>query len=114
MSRYEFTYVISGEGDTEQDALSDALEAFDADRGDPTSTVRLGLTEDQIADMAEASAFYVTPEGKWLRMQYVLRSEGRFCALDEESGEEYLITFEEVTEELDPHFERITRVKVPV
>ena len=37
MATYLFTYIIQGEGDTEDEALGDALDAFDADPGEPTS-----------------------------------------------------------------------------
>ena len=36
--KWEFTYVIGGEGDTEEEALADALDAFNADQGLPSSS----------------------------------------------------------------------------
>jgi hypothetical protein len=69
-------------------------------------------TVDQIAVAAELSCFYVTPEDLWLRMLYTDLDEGYFQALDEDSGEEYTFTFEEVAKEEDPHFEELTRMKI--
>lgn len=34
MKTYEFTYVLVGKGETEDEALSDALEGFDQCQGD--------------------------------------------------------------------------------
>jgi hypothetical protein len=36
--KYIFTYMIAGEGDTEEEALEDALEAFLQDIGPPIET----------------------------------------------------------------------------
>ena len=38
---YEFTYVLVGKGETEDEALADALESFDQYPGEPTTTVLL-------------------------------------------------------------------------
>ena len=71
------------------------------------------LTEDQIADAAEVACFYVTPTGLWLRMQYCDMDEGTFCALDEESGEEYSFSFAEMVEEQEtPEFHELTKVEL--
>jgi hypothetical protein len=55
------------------------------------------LTVDQIADMAKQSAFYVTSNGMWLRIQYCDMDEGHFSGLEEDSGEEYNVPFDEIT-----------------
>ena len=70
-------------------------------------------TVDQIADMAEGACFYVTPEGQWLRMQYCDMDEGTFTAMDEESGEDYCITFDEITLEGLEAFHKIVKMTVP-
>lgn len=41
MKVYEFTYILVGIGDTEEDALADALDYFNQDPGVPSSTVLL-------------------------------------------------------------------------
>ena len=73
------------------------------------------LNTAQVAAMAEQACFYVTPIGTWLRIEWCdLEGAGKFCALDESSGEDYIITFDEVAENDDPHFEKLVRVAVPV
>ena len=69
-------------------------------------------TVDQIADAAEGACFYVTPEGLWLRVEYCDMDEGYLMGLDEDSGEEYRITFEDLADEEEPHFEHIVRTKI--
>ena len=66
-------------------------------------------TKEQIAQAAEEACFYVTPEGLWLRMQYTSIDEGYFYALDEDSGEEYRIEFDDMLEVEDPHFEHLVK-----
>jgi ribosomal protein L7/L12 len=39
--RYRFTFVLEGEGETEEQCLSDAMDAFAADPGVPSETVRV-------------------------------------------------------------------------
>lgn len=56
-------------------------------------------TVDQIADAAESACFYITPGGVWLRMQTCDMDNGTFCALNEDSGEEYMIEFEDMVDE---------------
>ena len=68
-------------------------------------------TEDQIADVAENACFYVTPAGTWLRMQWTDLDVGNFCATDEDTGEDYELTFAEVAEQDEPHFEELTRME---
>jgi len=71
------------------------------------------LTEDKIADAAEQACFYVTPQGLWLRMQYCDMDEGSFCALDEDSGEEYKITFAEMVEDQEtPEFHELVKMEI--
>lgn len=41
MKTYEFTYVLVGKGETEDEALADALECFEQSMGEPTATVLL-------------------------------------------------------------------------
>jgi hypothetical protein len=67
---------------------------------------------DRIADAAEGACFYVTPAGLWLRMDFCEMDEGYFQAHDEDSGEEYRITFEEVAQEEDPHFEHLVKTVI--
>jgi hypothetical protein len=70
-------------------------------------------TVKQIRDAAEGATFYVTPGGDWLRMQWIDRDDGSFCALDEDSGEDHKFYFDEmVDEEEDPHFERLVRTQI--
>jgi len=71
-------------------------------------------TEDQIADMAERATFYVTPEGKWLRIDYCEMDEGYFQAHDEESLEEYRIEFMDVTFEGAERFHELNEMPLPV
>ena len=68
-------------------------------------------TVDQIANAAELACFYVTPEGLWLRMQYCDMSEGAFSALDEDSGEEYVIEFTDLVDE-DVNFHELTKMTI--
>lgn len=46
MKTYEFTYVLVGKGETEDEALADALEGFDQYPGEPTETI-LFLEEEE-------------------------------------------------------------------
>lgn len=41
MKTFEFTYVLVGKGETEDEALADALEAFNQCHGEPTTTTLL-------------------------------------------------------------------------
>lgn len=68
-------------------------------------------TVDQIADAAKKACYYVTSGGDWLRMQYCDMSDGFFMTMDEESGEGYKFTFDELVDE-DIHFEELTRVVI--
>ena len=70
------------------------------------------FTVDQIADAAELSMFYVRPDGLWLRILYINPDEGYLQGLDEDRGDEYAVTFEEIAAELDPHFEQLQRVSI--
>lgn len=38
MKTYEFTYILIGKGETEEEALADALDAFGQDLGLPTTS----------------------------------------------------------------------------
>ena len=38
MKTYQFTYILVGKGETEDEALADALECFEQDIGDPFDT----------------------------------------------------------------------------
>ena len=69
-------------------------------------------TPEQIGKVAAQSAFYVDPDGMWLRILYTSSDEGYFYAMDENDDEEYKIFFEDVAEEADPHFEKLTRVRL--
>jgi hypothetical protein len=70
-------------------------------------------TVNQIANAAEGACFYVTPQGEWLRMQYCDMDEGAFCALDEDTGEDYTFYFDDLVEaEEDAHFEHLTRTVI--
>ena len=68
-------------------------------------------TVDQIANAAEKACFYVTPEGLWLRVQYCDMDEGYLQGLDEDSGEEYRIEFDDLVSE-DVHFEQLTKMQL--
>ena len=68
-------------------------------------------TVEQVKQMAELACFYVTPQGLWLRMQFC--EEDYFQALDENSGEEYDIEYQYVSEDEDPHFEALVTMPIP-
>ena len=70
------------------------------------------FTVDQIACAAEQSMFYVRPDGLWLRILYIEPSEGYLQGMDENSGEEYAVPFEEIAAQADPHFEELQRVSI--
>lgn len=71
-------------------------------------------TAKQIAEAAELACFYVTPGGLWLRMLWTDLDTGGFCALDEDSGEEYNFSFDEMVEEGEsPEFHELVRMKLP-
>ena len=70
------------------------------------------VTVDQIARAAELATYYVRPDGVWLRILFVEPSEGYLQGLDEDRGDEYAVTFEEIAAELDPHFEQLQRVSI--
>jgi hypothetical protein len=63
----------------------------------------------QICVAAVAACFYVTPDGQWLRMQFV--EARRFCAMDEISGEEYYFHFKDMLDE-DVDFRMLQRVVI--
>ncbi len=68
-------------------------------------------TLEQLREAAAKACFYVTPGGKWLRMQWT--DTDRFCAADEDKGEDYVITFDEMVEDgEDPEFYHLTRTKI--
>jgi len=66
-------------------------------------------TTAQIAAAASAAAFYVTPKGQWLRMQWT--ETENFVAQDEETGEDHVFEFDELVDE-DVHFEQLIRVVI--
>ena len=70
------------------------------------------FTVDQIARAAELATYYARPDGVWLRILFVEPSEGYLQGLDEDRGDEYAVTFEEIAAELDPHFEQLQRVSI--
>ena len=72
----------------------------------------MSFTVDQIADAAELSMFYVRPDGVWLRILFVEPSEGYLQGLDEDRGDEYAVTFEEIAAQAEPHFEQLQRVSI--
>ena len=72
----------------------------------------MAFTVDQIACAAERSMFYVRPDGLWLRILYIEPSEGYLQGMDENSGEEYAVPFEEIAAQADPHFEELQRVSI--
>lgn len=72
----------------------------------------MAFTVDQIARAAELSTFYVRPDGLWLRILFVKPGEGYLQGLDEERGDEYAVTFEEIAAQADPHFEQLQRVSI--
>lgn len=51
---------------------------------------------DKIADLVEDSMFFVQAGVSWLRINYCDMEEGSFHAMDENTGEEYKIMFDEV------------------
>lgn len=69
-------------------------------------------TPEQIAAAAKDAAFYVTPEGNWLRVQFTELEEGYFLVADENTGEEYRIYFAEVAEDHDPEFHHLARTQI--
>ena len=72
----------------------------------------MASTVDQIARAAELSTFYVRPDGLWLRILYINPDEGYLQGLDEERGDEYAVTFEEIAAQADPHFEQLQRLSI--
>ena len=72
----------------------------------------MAFTVDQIARAAELSTFCVRPDGLWLRILFVEPGEGYLQGLDEERGDEYAVTFEEIAAQADPHFEQLQRVSI--
>ena len=72
----------------------------------------MAFTVDQIVRAAELSTFYVRPDGLWLRILFVEPGEGYLQGLDEDRGDEYAVTFEEIAEQADPHFEQLQRVSI--
>ena len=72
----------------------------------------MAFTVDQIARAAELSTYYVRPDDLWLRILYVEPSEGYLQGLDEDRGDEYAVTFEEIAAQADPHFEQLQRVSI--
>ena len=72
----------------------------------------MAFTVDQIVRAAELSTFYVRPDGLWLRILFVEPGEGYLQGLDEDRGDEYAVTFAEIAEEEDPHFEQLQRVSI--
>ena len=69
-------------------------------------------TPEQIAAAAKDATFYVTPEGDWLRIQYTELAGSYFLALDENTGEEYRIYFDEIAEDHDPEFHHLVRTQI--
>ena len=68
-------------------------------------------TPEQIGKAAELACFYVTPAGLWRRMDYTQLEEGTFGCHDEDSGEEYVIEFDELVND-DVHFEQLTKIVI--
>lgn len=75
--------------------------------------MNMTCTVAEVATLAKGAAFYVTPEGMWLRMNYVMDSEGYFCATEEDSGNEYTITFATVAATDDVYFAKVVRMELP-
>jgi hypothetical protein len=71
------------------------------------------MDTDIVAKMAESAAFYVTPSGTWLRIDYCSTDEGYFHASNEDSGNGHQIFFEEVNFEADEAFYKLTKMEVP-
>lgn len=69
-------------------------------------------TLEQIVAAAKNATFYVSPTGDWLRIQYTDLAERYFLALDENTGEEYRIYFDELTKEHDPEFHHLVRTQL--
>lgn len=65
-------------------------------------------TEDQIADAAERACFYVTPDGKTLRILFCDMDAGEFQCLDEDTGNEYCVRFSDLVDDEDPQFLELT------
>ena len=72
----------------------------------------MAFTVDQIARAAELATYYVRPDGLWLRILYVEPSEGYLQGLDEDRGDEYAVTFEEIAAQAAPRFEQLQRVSI--
>ena len=70
------------------------------------------FTVDQIACAAELATYYVRPDGMWLCILYVEPGENYLQSLDEDRGDEYAVTFEEIAAQADPHFEQLQRVSI--
>ena len=72
----------------------------------------MAFTVEQIVRAAELSTYYVRPDGLWLRIQFVEHSGGYLQGLDEDRGDEYAVTFEEIAAQADPHFEQLQRLSI--
>ena len=72
----------------------------------------MAFTVDQVARAAELSTFYVHPDGLWLRILFVEPGDGYLQGLDEDRGDEYAVTFEEIAAQADPHFEQLQRLSI--
>lgn len=57
--RFLFTYKLQGEGDTEEQALFDALESFQLDPGDPSETEQICETNEYFFYIGECKDYYL-------------------------------------------------------
>lgn len=70
------------------------------------------VTKDRIAQMAELACFYVTPTGRWLRIDYCDMDEGMLYAHDEDSGDEFEVVFADITlESADEGFHELVKME---
>lgn len=64
-------------------------------------------TVEQVKNAAKQACFYVNGYDDYLRMDYC--DDDYFCAHDENSGEQYQITYEEAR---DGYFEKLTKIEL--
>jgi hypothetical protein len=68
MPRYEFTVTLSGEGDTEEEAWLDAVNAFCDDPGEPPDDATLE-DNDEEPSLAEQDLYHAFIKAKFFHEQ---------------------------------------------
>ena len=66
----------------------------------------------QIGVAAAKACFYIDPKRGRLRMQFTDFKREKFMATDDGFDKDYWITFQEVADQDDPHFEEAVRIAI--